>query len=85
MYCADDFSPVQTSSSAALHSPQYTLCYCSQRDELLLKNTQNPSEVWSVRDMSPLFFTLLSAGGGEWHQVRIQTKTSVSYKIVQQH
>lgn len=29
VYCADDFSPVQTSSRAALYLKQCTVCYCS--------------------------------------------------------
>lgn len=56
VYCADDFSPVQTSSSAALHSQQYTLSYCSQCDDLRIKTTtKNPLEVWAVCAASSLF------------------------------
>ncbi len=76
-YCADDFSPVQTSSSAALRSPPHTLCYCSRCDDLLLKETlRHQSEVWlcvRARDMSPLFLALLSAGPED--SVQVQTKT----------
>lgn len=60
-YCADDSSPVQTSSSSAPQSPQYTLSYYSYTSDLLLKHTaQNTGEFGRLIFV---FFSLCSVLG----------------------